>query len=96
MKRYYLAIIMIAYIMLGCTKVENSQKVGYLITPSKNDIYYKCGNKEAVLNRDGKFSCASFPVAFYLDGNEMGIINSLHKDGFVFPQDMENITIASR
>jgi len=87
---------MVAYIMLGCTSGSSSQKVGYLITPSKNDIYYKCGDKEAVINENGKFSCSSFPVAFYLNGNEMGTISSLHNDGFVFPQDMENITIASR
>ena len=96
MRRYSIALIMVAYIMLGCTSGSSSQKVGYLITPSKNDIYYKCGDKEAVINENGKFSCSSFPVAFYLNGNEMGTISSLHNDGFVFPQDMENITIASR
>jgi hypothetical protein len=98
MKNYYIAIIMIAYIMIGCSKTgeNSSEKVGFVVTPSKNDIYYKCGNKKANLDRDGKFSCDSFPVAFYMDGNEMGAITSIHNDGFVFPQDMQSFTIASR
>jgi hypothetical protein len=82
--------------VLGCTKVDSSKKVGYLITPSKNDIYYKCGNKEADLKGNGEFICTSFPVAFYLGDREMGSISSIHQDGYVFPQDMGSITIASR
>jgi len=98
MKNYYIAIMMIIYIILGCSKIgeENSKKIGFVVTPSKNDIYYKCGNKKANLDKDGKFSCDSFPVAFYMDGNEMGAISTIHNDGFVFPQDMERITIASK
>jgi len=98
MKNYYIAIIMIAYIMLGCTKVgeKSNEKIGFVVTPSKNDIYYKCGNKKENLDSNGKFSCDSFPVAFYMNGNEIGAITTIHNDGFVFPQDMEKITIASR
>ena len=89
---------MVTYIILGCSIIgeKGNQKVGFVVTPMKNDIYYKCGNKKANLDRDGKFICDSFPIAFYMNGNEMGAITTIHNDGFVFPQDMERITIASR
>jgi len=98
MKNYYIAIIMVAYIILGCGRIgeKSNEKIGFVVTPIKNDIYYKCGNKKANLDKDGKFSCDSFPIAFYMNGNEMGAITTIHNDGFVFPQDMERITIASR
>jgi hypothetical protein len=98
MRNYYIIIILIAYIILGCSKIgeKNNEKIGFVVTPSKNDIYYKCGNKKANLDRNGKFSCDSFPIAFYMDGNEMGTITTIHNDGFVFPQDMQSFTIASR
>ena len=97
MKQYFVALIMIAYLILGCSTMgEDEKKVGYVVTPSKNEIYYKCGNKKANLDKNGKFSCDSFPIAFYIDGNEMGTISTIHNDGYVFPQDMETITIASR
>jgi len=96
MRNYYIISIAVIYIILGCTKGDQSQKIGYLVTPSKSDIYYKCGDKEATLDRNGKFICSSFPITFYLEGNEMGIINSIHNDKYVLPQDIEKITIASR
>ena len=97
MKQYFVALILIANLILGCSKMEESnKKVGFVVTPSKKDIYYKCGNKKATLDSNGKFSCDSFPIAFYIDGNEMGTISTIHNDGYVFPQDMETITIASR
>lgn len=98
MKRYTVALLMVAYIMFGCSKTEvnSSKKIGFVVTPSKNEIYYKCGDKKANLDNNGKFSCDSFPIAFYMNGNEMGTISNIHNDKFVFPQDMETITIASR
>ena len=95
MFKYYLVIVLIINIMLGCRGVDN-QKIGYLVTPIKNDIYYKCGNIEANLDKDGKFKCNSFPIAFYIDGNEMGTISTIHNDRYVFPQDMEKIVVASK
>ncbi|SFV57536.1 hypothetical protein MNB_SV-12-1991 [hydrothermal vent metagenome] len=91
MNLYIIGLIM-ASVMMGCS--NNSQveaeRVGYLVTLSKNDIYYKCGNKEDIVNKNGKFSCSSFPVGFYRDtNNKIGSISSLHNDGFVFPQDMQ-------
>ena len=81
-----------ASIVVGCsssgTKTE-AERVGYLVTLSKNDIYYKCGNKEELINRSGKFSCSSFPVGFYRDSIKIGSISSLHNDKYVFPQDMQ-------
>jgi hypothetical protein len=82
--------------MSGCTDRSDNKKIGFVVTPSKNDIYYKCGNKEANLDSNGKFVCESFPILFYIDGREWGAINTIHGDGYVFPQDMEPVTIASR
>jgi len=31
-----------------------------------------------------------------MDGNKIGTISTIHNDGYVFPQDMETITLASR
>jgi len=96
MKQFIVPLMVIASLMVGCGKTEDNKKVGFVVTPSKKDIYYKCGNKKATLDSDGKFSCDSFPIAFYMNGNEMGTISTIHNDGYVFPQDMETITIASR
>ena len=88
--KVYIMTIVSASIMLGCSSTQTeTEKVGYLVTLSKNEIYYKCGNKEEILNKNGKFSCSSFPVGFYRDSNKIGSISSLHNDGFVFPQDMK-------
>ena len=78
--------------MLGCRGVDN-QKIGYLVTPIKNDIYYICGNREVNLGKDGKFKWDSFLVPFCIAGNETRAI--IHNDRDVFPQNMEKIIIAS-
>ena len=98
MKQYFVAILLIGYLIFGLNKIQENKnkKVGFVVTPSKKDIYYKCGDKRATLDNDGKFSCDSFPIAFYMDGKELGAISTIHNDGYVFPQDMETITIASR
>jgi hypothetical protein len=81
-----------ASMIVGCSN-NNTQteveRVGYLVTLSKKDIYYKCGNKEELVNKQGKFSCSSFPVGFYRDSIKIGSISSLHDDKYVFPQDMQ-------
>jgi len=90
--KIYIVGLMSASIMIGCTNSNvktEAERVGYLVTLSKNDIYYKCGNKEELVNKNGKFSCASFPVGFYRDDMKIGSINSLHEDKYVFPQDMQ-------
>jgi PBP1b-binding outer membrane lipoprotein LpoB len=88
-----LTTLLTASLLLGCssnttpqTKVE---KVGFVVTINKNNIHYKCGNKEEPLTKDGKFSCDSFPIGFYRDSVKIGSISSLHHDGYVFPQDMQ-------
>jgi len=81
-----------AYIISGCTNTNTqteAERVGYLVTLSQNDIYYKCGNKEELVNKNGKFSCSTFPVGFYRDSTKIGSISSLHEDKYVFPQDMQ-------
>ena len=89
--KIYIMTIVGATIILGYNSRTQTEveKVGYLVTLSKNEIYYKCGNKEEILNKNGKFSCSSFPVGFYKDSTKIGSITSLHNDGFVFPQDIE-------
>jgi hypothetical protein len=90
--KIYIVSLVSASILIGCsdssTKTE-AERVGYLVTLSKNDIYYKCGNKEGLINKSGKFSCSSFPVGFYRDSIKIGSISSLHNDKYVFPQDMQ-------
>ena len=66
----------------------NIAKKGYLVAPLEDKITYKCGGKSSYLNSDGMFQCQSFPVTFYVDSKPIGSINSLHSDGYVFPQDM--------
>jgi hypothetical protein len=88
----YIVGLVSASILIGCsdssTKTE-AERVGYLVTLSKNDIYYKCGNKEELVNKNGKFTCSSFPIGFYRDSIKIGSISSLHEDKYVFPQDMQ-------
>ncbi len=71
MFKYYLVIVLLINIIFGCRGVDN-QKIEYLITPIKSDIYYKCSNKEIDLDKDKNFKCNSFSVTF----NEIGIVST--------------------
>ncbi len=62
MSKYYLLIIVLLInIIFGCRGIDN-QKIEYLITPIKNDIYYKCSNRVIKLDKESK--CNSFPITF--------------------------------
>jgi len=95
MKRLTLGITLISLLLLtGCGKEHQMAapssplKIGYLVVPMKQNIHYQCGQKEAALADDGMFECHTFPVTFYLNAKAIGSINSLHSDGYVFPQDI--------
>jgi len=46
MKNYYIAILMVVYIMLVFAKIreKRNQEINFVVTPMKNDIYYKKWN----------------------------------------------------
>ncbi len=78
-------------IISGCnseTTNIQAERSGYLVAPMENNIQYKCGDKKSQLENDGQFKCASFPVTFYVGSNSIGFIDSIHNDGYVFPQDI--------
>ncbi|KIM08703.1 MAG: hypothetical protein KU29_02930 [Sulfurovum sp. FS06-10] len=84
-------------ILMGCSNNEvNISQVtpnheGYLVNISNDVIEYRCGDKVAVIEDGEKFSCPSFPITFYIDSLALGEINSIHGDGYVFPQDIISV-----
>jgi len=85
-----------AFIFGGCsdeTPVINSKNdtqmnIGHFVSVFDNSIRYKCANKIIDLSDNGEFQCQSFPISFYMDNVKLGEISSIHKDGYVFPQDI--------
>jgi hypothetical protein len=79
-------------LIIGCTSSDisnkNEKNVGYFVSVFDKSVDYHCENKQKELQEDGKFECASFPITFYMDGTKLGEINSIHKDGYVYPQDI--------
>jgi len=98
----------ITVLFSGCndetnTITKSSKHVGYLMNFFDDNIKYQCANKMKALGKKGEFSCATFPIVFYIDSEKLGEVYSLHSDGYVFPQDIvrinqrdENIKVASR
>lgn len=85
------AFILSAFAVIGCNSISNDTKnpnVGYLVAPFDSDINYQCGEKQAHIDGEGRFECQSFPVKFYLGSKSLGYIESIHHDGYVFPQDL--------
>ncbi|HIP50529.1 MAG TPA: hypothetical protein EYG94_00445 [Campylobacterales bacterium] len=82
----------IAFIFSACNSVDtsiNSEKnIGYFISNFNESVDYLCENKRQRMNDSGKFECSSFPIAFYMDEMKIGEISSIHKDGYVYPQDI--------
>jgi len=81
------------FIFGGCTDTHEVQgrshmKVGHFVSVFDKKINYKCANQEKTLSESGEFRCQSFPISFYMDNVKLGEISSIHKDGYVFPQDI--------
>ena len=74
---------------LAETTLVNSEKnVGYFVSNFNDSVDYICENRRKSMDNDGKFECASFPIAFYMDEAKIGEISKIHKDGYVYPQDI--------
>ncbi len=90
-------LLFLSLLFVGCNDTQEvthhhvsvSQK-GYFVVPMADKIQYQCGKKSSYLDSDGMFVCQSFPVTFYVDSQPIGSIDSLHDDGYVFPQDIIN------
>ena len=84
-----------AMIFGGCSNSNSDSKshktalhVGHFVSVFKKKVKYKCDNKMILLSSNNEFKCNSFPIAFYSDNIKLGEINSIHEDGYVFPQDI--------
>jgi hypothetical protein len=74
---------------LGSTTSVNVEKnIGYFVSNFNDSVEYHCENKRQSMNDSGKFECASFPIAFYMDNTKIGEISNIHEDGYVYPQDI--------
>ena len=77
----------------GCSNSESRStktvlNVGHFVSVFEKQVQYKCDNKMVPLSNNNEFECQSFPIAFYSDNVKLGEINSIHEDGYVFPQDI--------
>ena len=85
------------FLFSGCSETNSeknsvdSNHVGYFVNVFYDSIEYSCGNKREELGENGKFSCASFPVTFHANSVVLGKVDTIHGDGYVFPQDIISI-----
>jgi len=83
---------LLLFMILGCGSTEVSSKdktnVGYFVTVFNKSVDYICEDKRQTLEESGKFECASFPISFYMDNVKLGEISRIHRDGYVYPQDI--------
>jgi len=82
-----------AFIFWGCNDAQEVQNgsqmiVGQFVSVFDKKVNYRCANEQKPLSSSGEFRCPSFPISFYMDNVKLGEINSIHKDGYVFPQDI--------
>ena len=61
---------------------------GIFVSVFEKKVQYKCDNKITALSDNSQFACQTFPIVFYSDNIKLGEINSIHEDGYVFPQDI--------
>ncbi|HHD82142.1 MAG TPA: hypothetical protein ENK94_03020 [Campylobacterales bacterium] len=66
----------------------DEKKVGYFVSVFNKTVDYRCEDKREALQDSGKFECTSFPITFYMEETKIGEINTIHKDGYVYPQDI--------
>jgi len=94
MKRIRLIILSmgIFFTFLGCdateVSLEKEKNVGYFVTIFNKSIDYDCDSERQELDQSGKFECTSFPISFYMDNVKLGEISNIHRDGYVYPQDI--------
>jgi len=78
--------------LVGCDTLNVSssddKKIGYFVSVFNKTVDYHCEDKREALQESGKFECASFPITFYMEETKIGEINTIHKDGYVYPQDI--------
>ena len=82
-----------AMIFVGCSNSESKSHktalhVGHFVSIFEKKVKYKCDNKMTPLSNNNEFECNSFPISFYSDNIKLGEINTIHEDGYVFPQDI--------
>jgi len=89
------SLFLIVFLLLfgGCSdalsaKSDKQMKVGYFVSVFDKEVSYSCAGERKALASDGEFECQSFPIAFYADSVKLGEINTIHQDGYVFPQDI--------
>ena len=83
----------LAFIFGACSDTVTSKNdvqmnSGHFVSVLNRSINYTCAGKVVALSENGGFQCQSFPIAFYRDNVKLGEISSIHKDGYVFPQDI--------
>ena len=88
----------LSILLIGCNSTEvsstsrilskNKQKSGYFVSVFDETVDYICEDKRKKLKDSGKFECASFPIAFYMNDTRIGEISNIHEDGYVYPQDI--------
>ena len=70
------------------TLVNSEKNVGYFVSSFNDSVDYICENRRKSMDSNGKFECASFPIAFYMEETKIGEISKIHEDGYVYPQDI--------
>jgi len=70
------------------TLVHSEKNVGYFVSNFNDSVDYVCDNRRKHMDKSGRFECASFPIAFYMDETKIGEISKIHEDGYVYPQDI--------
>jgi len=65
--------------------------VGYLIDSAVEGAKYICDDITNFTNEEGKFTCSSFPIKFYVGELFLGDITELPSDSKVFPQDIVGV-----
>ena len=73
---------------VNTTSINVEKHIGYFVSNFNDSVDYHCENKRQSMNDSGKFECASFPIAFYMDDTKIGEISNIHEDGYVYPQDI--------
>ncbi len=61
---------------------------GYLQDAPVSGMQYVCGAKQGLTGEDGRFECENGPVAFWIGGVKIAVLDTPTPDGAVYPQDL--------